>query len=176
VIVLAVAFVILVGLLLWLLAAVRGRWLLKLALICAVPAFAFAIVGTANSLRGWPTGDSPPTTATLIWAVVEEPDPQAGSPGAVYLWLATGTKPRAYRLPYSRQLHKQLVEATALTKRGQTVAFTRRGRGGRTGRGGAARGAFRFYRLRPPPPPKKQVAFAQFSPATPTELVPDPEP
>ena len=155
-IVVAISFVLLVGLLLWLLAAVRGRWPLKLALICAVPAFGFAILSTTNSLRGWPTGDSPPKSATFVWGVVDEPDPQTGSSGSVYLWLATGTKPRAYRLPYSRELHKQIVQATALTKGGQTVAVTRRRSSRRTGHGTAARGALRFYRLPPPQPPSKQ--------------------
>jgi len=155
-IVVAISFVLLVGLLLWLLAAVRGRWPLKLALICAVPAFGFAILSTTNSLQGWPTGDSPPKSATFVWGVVDEPDPQTGSSGSVYLWLATGTKPRAYRLPYSRELHKQIVQATALTKGGQRVAVTRRRSSRRTGHGTAARGALRFYRLLPPQPPSKQ--------------------
>jgi hypothetical protein len=155
-IVVAISFVLLVGLLLWLLAAVRGRWPLKLALICAVPAFGFAILSTTNSLRGWPTGDSPPKTATFVWGVVDEPDPQTGSSGAVYLWLATGTKPRAYRLPYSRELHKEIVQATALTKGGQTVAVTRRRTSRRASHGTATRDALRFYRPSPPQPPIKQ--------------------
>jgi len=153
--ILAIAFVILAGLLLWLLAAVRGRWPVKLALICAVPAFGFAILATANSLRGWPTGDAPPKTATFVWGVVDEPDPQTGSSGAIYLWLATGTKPRGYRVPYSRELHKQVEQAAALTKRGQPVAVTRRASNRHGGGGPRTRGAFDFYRLPPAQPPRK---------------------
>lgn len=152
----AVAFVILAALLLWLLAAQRGRWPVKLALIVAVPAFGFAIWHSADSLKGWPTGTKPPKTATFVWGVVVEPDPQTGDRGAIYLWLAAGDTPRAYRLPYSRPLHKQVEQAKTLTKRGTTVAVARNHKTASTHGQSRARSQFRFYRLPPSQPPRKQ--------------------
>ena len=61
-------------------------------------------------------------------ALIEEPDRQGRSPGAIYLWLsprqadgATAGPPRAYALPYSRALHEATARAQAGLQAGRPI-------------------------------------------------------
>lgn len=152
-------------LLLWILVAARGPWWAKLGLIAAVPFVAATVWLALPSYAGWPTTSRPPADAQLVYGAAVEPDPRTGSRGAIFLWLiplhqAHGTlaytpaadEPRAYRLPYSRELHEQLEQAKAAARRGAPVGV-RRVRG--TRREGGSRGRYVIYRLPPPQPPRK---------------------
>jgi hypothetical protein len=98
---------------------------------------------------GWPTGAAVPAHAALQWALVDEPDPATADPGRIYLWLDVGSRaPRAYALPYTRTLHRQVQRALKRVAHGQTVALGRsRGRAARTGQQSSLgrRSVIRFY-------------------------------
>ena len=62
--------------------------------------------------KGWPSDQTLPTQFELISADVIEPNPLEKVTGNIHLWIRpkdTGP-PRAYSLPYSRELHKKLVD------------------------------------------------------------------
>lgn len=132
---------------LWLLIGGRGAWLQKLPLVVLLPLLAFALYGAYKDSQGWPADRRPPDDATLVWGEVHEPT-------SIYLWLQSGDgRPRAYRVPYTRQLHRQVDEATAARQRGERVGV-RRARGG-GGQSAGSRSRYVFHRLPPPMPPGK---------------------
>jgi hypothetical protein len=101
-------------------------WIWRAPFIVLAPALAVALwLGRPNP-AGWPTGSSLPRHASLQWALVDEPDPATGDRGRIYLWLDVGKRaPRAYSLPYSRSLHREVQHALAAVAHGRpmTVAL-----------------------------------------------------
>ena len=73
---------------------------------------------------GWPTNSTMPKQFLLLSSHVEEPDEVLGITGGIYLWTLTqegdhiDTVPRAYRMPYSQELHTQVSEAARQIKNG----------------------------------------------------------
>lgn len=114
------SFVILSALLLWAVIFARGPWALKLCLICTVPAFGLIVWHSLESYKGWPAGVSPPQDAALVAEFVDEPK-------AIYLWMVPpgASRPRAYRIAYTRQAHEEVVVASEARKQGRRVGFRR---------------------------------------------------
>ncbi len=77
----------------------------------------FVTFSSLQRFGGWPTGSDMPREFVVLSTYVEEPDEALNTEGGIYLWvLARGeeqvdTIPRAYRLPYSRELHEQASRA-----------------------------------------------------------------
>ena len=101
-------------LLLVLLALMASRWpaWLKGVLVAAVTALYFFGDDAVHQIWGVPSSDALPERFVMLGAVVDEP---AGrSPGSIFLWVSVpkeGTarlEPRAYRVPYSKELHTQI--------------------------------------------------------------------
>ena len=145
--VIAIAFGLLGGLLLWFVIGSRGSWWLKLGAIVVTSAFTFAVWDALDTFSGWPTDATPPARALLLSSEVDEPH-------AIYVWVigydrgdALGyrprdVEPRGYRLPYSRALHAEIDRANALAKLGRRVELRRQG----SARGSArARQSLRVY-------------------------------
>jgi hypothetical protein len=169
----AVAFLILASLLLWIVIDGRGRWWLKGGLIVAVAAFTILAGSALGSFSGWATEANPPQRALFMSGIAREPDKRTGDEGAIYLWLipphsnsknilaydSSGRAPRAYKLPYSRDAHEQLEKARQLAKKGAQVEIRRDSRRTRTsssGRSGQVpKSMFRAYRLPPAQLPGK---------------------
>lgn len=92
----------------------------------SLPMFAGTFVAL-HALMGWPSETVLPAKFQLDAALVEEPTTSSGQTGAIFLWLTpeqrssdehdletssgeNGRVPRAFAVPYSRDLH-QRVEA-----------------------------------------------------------------
>lgn len=183
-----IAFIALFVLLLWLIINVHGKWWLKLFAIVGTLSFCLVVWNALGSYLGWPASPPLPRKAIFIWAEIQEPDPRSGDPGAIYLWLVAiqqkesdspnplayfpeAKDPRAYRLPYSRELHEALLKALWMRGRGRTVIMddgegeasgdeSDEGDGaeGGDGRGGEGQAPYRdrrFYELPPPKLPDK---------------------
>lgn len=136
-------------------------WRLRLVVIVTVPVLSFALWQAAQPPLGWPTSHKQPQQAGFLWGVIREPDPQTNDPGRIFLWLDVGTnQPRAFALPYTRQLHRQVQAAMDAVKHGTPVAVSvRPGRPGHRPKGQGQRGAaLRFYRHPPVVLPAKQGA------------------
>lgn len=110
----------------WMLAG-GAAWRWRVPYIVAAPALALGLWLARPDPAGWPTGARLPAHATLQWAVVDEPDPATSDPGRIYLWLDVGrAAPRAFSLPYSRSLHRQVQRALHSVQHGQSIAVRRR--------------------------------------------------
>lgn len=132
-----------------------GRHVAAKALIAfSIPVWAFAAWRYMASADGWPIGALPPAKASLVAVTIDEPNPGERDPGHIYVWLlpdrAPGAldyrpdagSPRAYALPYSRELHKRMLAARQMLAKGEHVGFARAMR-----QGGTPNGGYRIYRL-----------------------------
>jgi hypothetical protein len=134
-----IAFILLAATLCLLLIGSKWKWWQKLALIVIVPSFGLAVWASLSSYKGWPTTERPPTKSLVYWTLIREPDPKHGDPGAIYVWVKPldGAKaapnplgyvppdgePRAYRLPYSRELHFGLQSAQRAIQEGRPIVL-----------------------------------------------------
>lgn len=179
-------FIILTGLLCWHLAYAKGRWWLKLAFTVLLVGFGLEVSRALDSYAGWPTGEEMPENGQLLGAVIREPSPRVGDKGAIYVWIRpleppvsgllretpSPDEPRAYRLPYSREMHEEMEQAMQALRSGQPVGIGRGRRGGHHGQPGQGSGSgsgegqgngslrtddddVHVYALPPPQPPRK---------------------
>jgi hypothetical protein len=96
----------------------RFAWWVKAAAIVLTSAFFVEAFFASKGLLGWPVSGQLPPKFQLLWTRVVEPDPKAGNPGAIYLWVEEVDEnnvpnglPRSYRLPYSRPLAERSLKA-----------------------------------------------------------------
>lgn len=66
----------------------RARWWLKIAVVIVCGGAIASSYRIVQGLLGWPVDAPLPNRFQLMGAFVEEPDKVAGTPGAVYLWVA----------------------------------------------------------------------------------------
>jgi hypothetical protein len=141
------------------LAAASGRrWVLRVPLLVATPLLALAVWWQLSQRDGWPSGSRPATGSAFVASVVQAPTP--GNAGAIYLWAQppNSNAPRAYRLPYSHELERQVARAASAAKHGARVGVRspkRRARPRQGTRGQAPAAALEFYRLPSPALPVK---------------------
>ncbi|HEY4918957.1 MAG TPA: hypothetical protein VII40_02530, partial [Xanthobacteraceae bacterium] len=108
---LALAYVAVGVLLLWLCLGSRIAWWIKATAIVVTSGFFVVAFFATNGLLGWPARGPLPGKFQLLWTRVVEPDARAGDAGAIYLWVeevdddnVPSGLPKSYRLPYSRAL------------------------------------------------------------------------
>lgn len=117
-------WLVVVALALTALALVWSRWpgWAKALLVVGATLLYFAADRAIDGRSGWPSSATLPARFALLAVVTEEPNPKR--PGALYVWLQpiedgkTSSAPRAYRLPYSRELHSLFGEAMKKTRQG----------------------------------------------------------
>ncbi|HOX66970.1 MAG: hypothetical protein V9G29_19555 [Burkholderiaceae bacterium] len=110
--------------LLCVLALLWSRWpaWLKGILVVGVTVFYFYADSVVHQLSGWPSPDALPERFVLLAAVIEEPS--ARTDGALYVWVNAidngkpTAQPRAYRLPYSKDVHSMLNEGIKKVRQG----------------------------------------------------------
>jgi hypothetical protein len=106
------------------LALLWSRWpaWLKGILVVSVTVFYFYADSVVHQLSGWPSPDALPERFVLLAAVIEEPN--AKTNGALYVWVNAiedgkpGAQPRAYRLPYAKDVHSMLNEGLKKVRQG----------------------------------------------------------
>jgi hypothetical protein len=124
------AYILLALLLLSINVASRWLWWVKGAAIVVTTAYFVHSYTSVAGIIGWPTKDIPPEKFEFLWATVVEPNLFYDQAGAIFIWAeplggADGAPigmPRAYRLPFSRELSDQVVAAQALVREGKIVA------------------------------------------------------
>lgn len=131
---LVAAYVALAVLLLSLNLRARWRWPIKAAAILVTAGFFVGSFLAVQAMLGRPTEQAPSASFRLHAAVIEEPDPRQGEPGAIYIWLSEadgaggyGRPPRAHALPYTRELHEAVTKARQRLEEGREVRGRRRG-------------------------------------------------
>lgn len=117
---LAIVYVALAVLAASVVAGVRAPFSVRLLVVAAAPAVAFAVWQAAQPPTGWPATAKPPKDAAFVWASIREPDRVTQDAGEIDLWLTPpdAARPRSYRLPYTRQLHQQAQQAMEATRGG----------------------------------------------------------
>lgn len=118
------AYVLLALLLLCLNLYTRWSWPIKAAMIVVVSAFYLVTYFSLPPLLGWPTEAELPRRFNLVAIYVVEPDKSTGSKGEIFLWATDmaegprGAEPRAYRVPFTNELHSRVVEAGNKMRKG----------------------------------------------------------
>lgn len=119
-----------------LLASPWPRWA-KAGLVAAVTALYFFGDRVLDDVWGWPGRQALPERFVLLAAVIEEPTKT--SPGALYVWVNAlekgrpGQRPRAYQLPYSKDLHALLNEGMKKVRQGVSQMGTAQPKSGPRG-------------------------------------------
>lgn len=110
---------------------------LKGVLVACVAVFYFWADSVVHDQWGWPTADSMPERFVLLAAVIDEPTKQRA--GALHVWVNAidngkpVEKPRAYTLPYAKDVHALLEEAMKKNRQGVSQVGTtepKKGKGG----------------------------------------------
>ena len=99
----------------------------KLVLTLLLPLLYFLHWTALQQTKGWPSNQALPTSFELISADILEPNPLKTIKGNIHLWVREITSgdssthtPRAFILPYSRALHKELFQAKQRISEGYT--------------------------------------------------------
>ncbi len=85
---------------------------LKGGLVVAVTVLYFYGLGAVHAIWGIPSDDALPERFLMLAAAIQEPTPK--TPGALFVWVSQlrdgkpTLEPRAFRLPYTRELHSQI--------------------------------------------------------------------
>ena len=106
------------------LACMASAWprAVKAGLVLAVTGLYFFAEGVFGDVGGWPSPQALPERFVLLAAVIDEPTKTR--PGAVYVWVNAlengkpAREPRAYRLPYTKDLHALLNEGLKKVRQG----------------------------------------------------------
>ena len=125
-------FLVLCSMGLWLILYAKGSWHIKLAFISICLYFSFLMWHSLSDLSGWCTDSPMPKKSIIHWILVSEPSKSnARDQGNIFFWATeidenneiirkvsllllrpfsskkNETEPRAYRLPYSEDLHEK---------------------------------------------------------------------
>jgi hypothetical protein len=146
-------FVILVAVILWFIIWGKGHWLLKAVVVAVSLYFGIATWQSLNGLLGWPAPESEslPDKFAVHWVVIKEPSKKTADPGAIFIWVSGPVKeslfapdfkePRAYKLPYSKEMHQRAEGALSLIRKGEKVIGMRgKGKGKGWGQKGKGKG------------------------------------
>jgi len=137
----ALAFLIMTALSLWILIGAKGHWVFKMGFIAITLLFSIGMWNSFNDLLGWPTTEKVPDKFEILWVVVEEPNKRTNDDGAIYIWiknlepkddsfsLSFNSKDvskgsRLYKLPYNRAMHEQVPGILGKIKRGERYIAT----------------------------------------------------
>lgn len=126
---LAVAYALVAGLAILMVFQTRMPIILRGGLTVMVVALMFLTYRGIGDIRGLPSDAAPPDRFRLYWAQIDEPDKVSGTPGSIFLWIReldsdyypTGL-PRAYKLPYSKELAALVMDAQASITKGEEIA------------------------------------------------------
>ena len=122
-----------------LLALLWSRWpvWLKGLLVVGVTVLYFHADDVVHGMWGWPSSDALPARFVLLAAVIDEPS--AKRPGALYVWVNAledgkpGALPRAFKLPYSKDLHALLNDGMKKVREGVSQMGTSEPKVGKPG-------------------------------------------
>ena len=122
---LVAANVLVLALLMLVLVFSRLHWVLRLLLVLMVSGSYWVAYQGWDRSQGWPSTNAVPEKFLLHGAVIEEPDQEKGVTGTIFIWLTDlstykpAEQPRAFVMPYTKQLHAAAQEALRQMRNGQ---------------------------------------------------------
>lgn len=132
-------YILLIGMLGWFVIGATGKWWAKGTMIALSLWFGLTLFYTVHNFMGWPTLEQINNERSqILYFQIREPSKKYDDEGAIYLWvrvlrsteepkaktfqelmnpmtwfLYTDKRaPRAYKLPYTKEVHEQLEELT----------------------------------------------------------------
>lgn len=130
---LVVAYIVLLALLVLVLLYGRLPWLVKLGLVIITSGLYWVSYQAWTQVQGWPSSVALPDKFLLHASVIDEPDQEQGTAGRIFIWASNlqGNKPadepRAYLLPYERELHSSLQDALRNQRNGNVQIGVKEG-------------------------------------------------
>jgi len=127
---------------LWNTVGAKGHWSIKATVIVFVSSLCLWVWISLGAMIGWPIDKVPEGTYDVEWMKIVEPNKARDIKGGIYVWISnmdrmdhhdlfkqqeqhmSQRKPRAYGLPYSRELHEQVSEILKELKGGNKVRAT----------------------------------------------------
>lgn len=151
----SIAFLLLSAVVLWFVIGAKGKVLTKVIAIILTCGFSISVYNGLESFRGWPTYDDVPDKFSIKWVIINEPKSKTEE-GNIFLWIdkvpeyakkqigefenkekldpkkllyynGVDGHPRAYRLPYSKEMHKMMQRVKAALKQGFPVVVQKKG-------------------------------------------------
>ena len=138
---LIVAYALLAFLLLFLCVWTRWHVAVKIGLVALVTVAYFVAYEGWQESQGWPAQVQLPQRFVLLAVVTEEPSSELGHKGNIYLWVNAlknnkpAAQPRAYRLPYDKDLHSLFNDAMKKNRQGNSQMGTLEPPSGPRGKG-----------------------------------------
>ena len=123
-VVLGIAYIFLAARLLLALVYCSMSWVTKLVLILVSVGFYWVSYLGWQNAQGWPSQADLPKRFLFYAVVVEEPDKTEGIEGRLFVWASDlandrpSDTPRAYVLPYDKELHVKLDAAQRQMRNG----------------------------------------------------------
>ncbi len=130
---LVVAYIFLLAMLVLVVTHGRLHWLIKLGLVVFAAGFYWVSYQGWKQSQGWPAQAALPDKFLLHASVIEEPNQEKGTAGRVFIWASNlkGSKPdgepRAYEIPYDREVHTALEDALRNQRNGNVQIGTKEG-------------------------------------------------
>ena len=113
----SLSYVILAALLVSIFILARVPVWIKFVCIVFVSSFYFITYSSLSGMLGWPTKQTIPDDFQLLSSVITEPDNTKGDKGSIHIWVFSFVEnlpvkePRAFKLPYTHELHASLEDA-----------------------------------------------------------------
>ena len=152
---LTAGFVFVVVLLLALNLRTPYHWGIKSGVILLALVFYIVNLYSLPGFYGWPTKDPLPQKFLLLGMDVREPRNESDT-GVIYMWVVSllqkDSKPRAYELPYSPELHSRLTAARKRMEFGHNMAGELEDDSRGTGKQRGSLPRFYFIEKQRPPP------------------------
>ena len=147
-------YVLLIGMLGWFVIGAKGKWWIKGTMIALSLWFGLTLFYTVHNFMGWPTLEQiNKERSQILHFQIREPSKKYDDVGAIYLWvrilrseeepeaktfqelmnpmtwfLYTDKRaPRAYKLPYTKETHKQLEELTKKKQKKGSEGYIEKG-------------------------------------------------
>ena len=140
-----ILYVLLMVSLAWTIIGIKGRWITKGLFMAIAIWFSVTLYYSFHNFMGWPSEEDISTKySQLIWFQIKEPSKVTNHPGAIYLWVREipeseklegltlrqlidpmvwftypdESVPRAYKIPYSKEKHRELRKTVEERKKG----------------------------------------------------------
>lgn len=127
----------------WAVIRAKWHWVIRCLCITIFTSTCLLIWPIVNNLRGWAIEKELPEIYMLHWVVVDEPDCiylliqdlSGEQPEKIFGTDILATSPRLYRIPYSRNAHKQSDNIQSMILDGKRIIMRR---GKSSGKGGSS--------------------------------------